>query len=116
MDNLLKGMLLGIFELPSYDDPKMVMKKIITGDIRKLAGARMGKWEFSANRMEIDALWTAETNGKTEISKIQWGLEKSGRRLAWREYFCDTFRPDSPVPSRCEWSPAEFPKMTLYKV
>ena len=90
------------------------MNKIISGDVRKLAGVMLGKWEYVANEMEIRAVMNIPKKNKLEVSHIQWLLEKGGRRLAWKHYSAQTYYQNVAAPSVVEWPPGEFPKMTLY--
>ena len=92
------------------------MNKIISGDIRKLPGVMVGKWEYVANQMEIKAIWNISKKNKLEVSNIEWLLEKGGRRLAWKHYSSETFYQNVSAPTVVEWPPSEFPKMTLYNI
>ena len=90
------------------------MKKIISNETRKLAGVLVGSWEYKTNNSEIEANFQMIKSHKSEFTNIRWTLEKGGRRLAWKSYFCDTFYPEIEQPSRCEWHLSELPKLFLY--
>ena len=97
------------------------MKRIIANDTRKMEGVLVGSWEYTANNLEIQATFSSTKPHKSETSVIEWSLEKNGKRLGWKVYYCDTLHiskyptyPISNLPNRCEFLSSEFPKLILY--
>jgi len=107
-----------IFTYTSADEPRQVLRKVMSHDFLKLGGM-IGSWSFTDDNMRICAILEphpAKDETKLEKFIVMWQMEKRGKRLRWLEYAYEGYNIDRDLVHSTAYDVREYTPLQLHKI
>ena len=121
-----------IFTYTSADEPRQVLRKVMSHDFLKLGGM-IGSWSFTDDNMRICAIlgksgesyenviWLSEPHPAKDETKLEkfivmWQMEKRGKRLRRLEYAYEGYNIDRDLVHSTAYDVREYTPLQLHKI